>query len=133
MQLKDLTSPQRWYLNGVVALYQLDTNRLALFGAATTLLLLLYPCLQLKEAYGTVGAMLGLTAGYFIMAGPFGLYVLNPLCGVVILKQTEFKFGPKTSKALLQTVFDESRQLGGEAKPVDVQRLARSVGEPARR
>lgn len=131
MNIDTFTKAQRWYLNGYVALYLWDQDRLAIAGAGATFAVFLYPALVLKSILGgNVGgaaAFVFLGASFFLFSRFIGMWVINPLCGLYELERARRKYGPQTRRKILEWVVDQGGRLA--KKRLDIAELAHSLGE----
>lgn len=139
MKLEDFNQLEQWMLNGYVALYLCNVDRLAAVCAAITISAIFYPALLLKnevagllESFGgdVLGVLVGilfLLASFHLVSRFIGFWIINPLGGLYVLAKARYSYGPATRRKILEWVIEQG---GGEAKaPLDIAALARAHGE----
>ena len=129
MKYDDHSPARKWFLTGIVALSTWNMNRLALAGAGLTVAACLIPALtvnnELAGIEGAVAALLILVVGFKFLSRAVGFWIVNPLCGLIVLQKIHSDYGPKTRRAVLDWVSGD----GDHMEKLDVDQLARSLGE----
>ncbi|BCR26237.1 hypothetical protein [Aquipseudomonas alcaligenes] len=129
MKYDDYSPARKWFLTGIVALSTWNMNRLALASAGLTVAACLVPALTVKNELGglegAVAAFLILVVGYTLLSRAVGFWIINPLCGLIVLHKVHSDYGPKTRRAVLDWVSAD----GDYMDKLDVDKLARSLGE----